>query len=618
MVTAALWGAGLSFSAADIPRTGFELREGSGHTTHEEELDFLEAVAASPRVSLTIIGESLENRPIHLARVSHPAPPSDDKIAAGRSILIIGVQHGNEPAGREMALSLLRDLAFTDDPELLEQLGHTTILFIPTANPDGRVANIRGNAARMDLNRDHFALVSPEARAMAAVFRDFTPDIIVDAHEGPSQPNNPNTIPRLALSWPRNLNVHPDIRRLSQELVENHVFPAIQDAGYNTSLWGSPGDGAGQDRILRNVGGLRQSLVMLIEMFGSTPQARAELQMRTVLEVLRFHRERKEEIAAVLALVRGGDGRGGPVYWGGADWTPPTEDQVLNTPPCGYLLSSLQADLVSVQAELFGLETEIVGEGAVFFPMDQPLGAVIPLLLDARAAHNLVDGLALDDCDNLAAVELPGGVPTSSPSAQFYTDFSEDAPGEAPADWSQVWHSSRWEVVDSPRLLRHTVEGSNSRRALVWDEPGIVSGDVEVRTAVRFLSAATFFQLPILISGEAGSENAYYLDVRRSDGELRLNRYLNGAFTTLARASFKAEVGKWYHLRFRREGAELLARVWLEGEPEPEQWQIRHQDTSLLVGAVGVAGFNEGSVNDWAFFSVGTGGESAPEKLIGR
>lgn len=303
---------------------------------------------------------------------------------------------------------------------------------------------------------------------------------------------------------------------------------------------------------------------------------------------------------------------------GGADWTPPTEDQVLNTPPCGYLLNSLQAELVSVQAELFGLETKPVGEGAVFFPMDQPLGAVIPLLLDARAAHNLVDGLALDDCENLAAVELPGGAPTSSASAQFYIDFSEDAPGEAPADWSQVWHSSRWEVVDSPRLLRHTVEGSNSRRALVWDEPGIVSGDVEVRTAVRFLSAATFFQLPILISGEAGSENAYYLDVRRSDGMLRLNRYLNGAFTTLARASFKAEVGKWYHLRFRREGAELLARVWLEGEPEPEQWQIRHQDTSLLTGAVGVAGFHEGSVNDWAFFSVGTGGESAPEKLIGR
>ncbi len=616
MVCGAVWAAGSATLAADPPQTGFEERGGDGHTTHEEELAFLEAVAAaSPRVALTVIGESLENRPIHLARVGHPAPPADAEIAAGRSILIIGGQHGNEPAGREMALTLLRDLAFTDDPELTAQLAGTTVLFIPTANPDGRVADTRGNAGRVDPNRDHLALSTPEARAMGMVFRDFTPDIIVDAHEGPSTPNNPDQIPRLELSWPRNLNVHPEIRQLSEELVEDHVFPAIRKVGYTARVYGSPGGaGGGDERILRNVTGLRHSIGMLIETFGSTPQARAELQVLTVLEVLRFHRERTEEIAAVLATVRGGDGIGGPVYWGGADWDPPSGDQILDTPPCGYLLNPLQADLVSVQADLFPLESETVGEGSVYFPMEQSLHSVIPLLLDPRAAHNRVEGLALDDCEDPGAQEPPGGPPPSSPPAQFFTDFSADAPGGPPAGWSEVWRPSQWTVVAEPRVLRHTVEGGSSRRALAWDLPEVVSGDVEVRTSVRFLSSNTYFQLPILMSGEAGSENAYYIDARRDTGTVRLNRYLNGAFTTLTSAPLEAEESTWYHLRFRREGAALRLRIWEDGEAEPSQWQINHQDTSHMTGAVGFAGFQGNSINDWAFLGVGTGGEMAPDE----
>ena len=45
----------------------------------------------------------------------------DEDIANGRNILITGSMHGSEPAGREMALKFMRDLAFTDDRSGLDR-----------------------------------------------------------------------------------------------------------------------------------------------------------------------------------------------------------------------------------------------------------------------------------------------------------------------------------------------------------------------------------------------------------------------------------------------------------------------------------------------------------------
>ena len=95
--------------ADPIPLTGFEDRGGVGFTTHAEELSFLADVEAqSARVRISLAGTSVEGRPIHLVRVAHPQPPSDEAIATGQAVLIVGSQHGNEPAGREAALQSLR------------------------------------------------------------------------------------------------------------------------------------------------------------------------------------------------------------------------------------------------------------------------------------------------------------------------------------------------------------------------------------------------------------------------------------------------------------------------------------------------------------------------------
>ncbi len=605
---------------AELPKTGFELSEGEIHTTHEEELAFLQAVADhAPRMTFSHLTDSVQGRPVHLVRVGYPSPPSDEAVADGDSILVIGGQHGNEPAGREMALILLRDLAFTDDPVLIDQLSTTTVLFIPTANPDGRVADTRGNGTGVDLNRDHLALATPEGRAMASVLRDFTPRITIDAHEGPSTPNNPDETPRLELSWPRHLNVDESIRELSREMVEDHIFPPVREAGYTARVYGSPGGaGGGDERILRNMIGLRNGVGMLIETFNATPAARVDLQLLTVHEVLRFHRERGDEVATTITgardrLIEAGATASRPVYLSGADWDDPSEVDMIDPAPCGYLLNTAQADMISRQAEYFPLELEPVSEQGVYLSMAHPLMTVIPLLLDERASYNMVEGKPLDDCSDPAALEPPDLPPPPTAPARFFADFSGHEPDEPPAGWSMTWTESQWEVTDEPKVLRHTVDTSGGRRALVWDETGTVSGDVEVRTKVRFQSANTLFQLPLHVSGEAGSENAYYIDVRVDQSNIRINRYLDGSFSTLGSSPYVADQDTWYHVRFRREGTSLMAKIWEDGEDEPEDWNVTLQDNSHHAGAVGFAGFQSNSVNDWAFLGVGTGGETAPD-----
>jgi hypothetical protein len=609
----------------DPPVTAFEEREGTSWTTHDEELAFLaEVVAASGRAEMSAIGTSIEGRPLHLVRVAHPTPPTDAQIAGGRSILVIGAQHGNEPAGREMALQLLRDLAFTSDPELVELLGTTTLLFIPTANPDGREADSRTNAHGVDTNRDHLRLLTPEARAMARVLRDFTPDIVVDTHERPGGTN-----PEMELLWPRNLNIHGPVRDLSREMVEDYLFPDLAGAGRTRGLYGpSPGPpGDDNEHILRNATGLRHSLGLLTESAGQRPPAdRVAVQMETMHSVLRFYRERASEIGHAVGTAPGAKALAGgqrePFFLRGADNDPPDPVDTLDPAPCGYLLHAEQAGLLARQVELLPLRTETVSATGVFLPMDQPLMTFVPLLVDARARGALVGAFPLTsdtECADPGSVEPPEPPPSTGP-AQHQTDFSGATTGEPPLGWSVEWRDSDWQVVGTPPVLRHVVDAAGGRRALAWSVPGdggLVHGDVEVFGVVRVEAPMpqTRFQLAVHLSGEAGSESAFYLDTR-SDGTVRLNRYQSGTFGTLSSASlpFAVEAGAWYRVVLRYRGHTLSGKVWPDGSAEPEGWQVETTSTLFGNGRIGLAHFSPGAVNEWAWVSVGTGGEPAPRR----
>ena len=116
----------ITAAAVDTLLTGFELRgEGDGEswTTEAEELAFLEAVsAASPRVEFDVLGQSTLGRDIHLVRVGGDTPAARSELADANTAMIACTQHGNEEAPREACLKTIRDLAFTEDPELVEYL----------------------------------------------------------------------------------------------------------------------------------------------------------------------------------------------------------------------------------------------------------------------------------------------------------------------------------------------------------------------------------------------------------------------------------------------------------------------------------------------------------------
>lgn len=392
-------------TSQELPETGFENRDGDGWTTLDEEHDFLNEVSSmSERVSYSQVGTSVEGRPIYMARMGFPKAPTDEEIEAGRSILIEGTPHGNEPAGREMVLKLMRDLAFSDDPETLDLLSNTTILFIPTPNPDGRYANQRTNVDGIDVNRDHLNLETPEGRTEEKIINKFHPEIIVDAHERPSAVGNPD----VEVLWPTNLNVDEQLRELNMDMIQNYVQPDIEKADFTTGLYGkAPSSGSGSERILRNMTGLRHSLGILVETPGKAdPKRRVQMHMSAAESVLRFYQERSDDVGEVVTEAPKRSTEAGanqdPFYLGGTyGWDqskyPPT---ILDPAPCGYLITASQAEKIDTNIRLFSIKTEKVDENGVLVPMNQPMRTIVPLLLDEKADYNMVHGIPLFDCAN--------------------------------------------------------------------------------------------------------------------------------------------------------------------------------------------------------------------------
>lgn len=153
-------------------------------TSQESMMAFIAGLAAqTPALRVVELGKSQEGRAIPLlvfARgpLSHPV-----EIARNGkpTVLVIGQQHGNEPAGGEAALAFAAALAH--DAAAAALLDRINVLIVPRANPDGAFHFVRGLVDGDDVNRDHLLLASPEGQALGRVFAQYQPEVVLDCHE---------------------------------------------------------------------------------------------------------------------------------------------------------------------------------------------------------------------------------------------------------------------------------------------------------------------------------------------------------------------------------------------------------------------------------------------------
>ncbi len=141
--------------------------------SYEEMAVFLDEIADNPLVTVTVEGKTVQDRSLFLVRLQHPETRPEWKI------LFFAQQHGNEPAGKDALLILIKKIVA--DPSLLPP--GVGLWILPMVNPDGAEAGTRRNGNDADLNRDHQILMQPETRTLHRVYRRVMPHVSVDCHE---------------------------------------------------------------------------------------------------------------------------------------------------------------------------------------------------------------------------------------------------------------------------------------------------------------------------------------------------------------------------------------------------------------------------------------------------
>jgi Zinc carboxypeptidase len=251
--------------------------------TSQAELEsFVNDLPARSRdLRVRIAGYSQEHRAIPLLIFARPAASSGADVQKNGkpTVLIIGQQHGNEPAGSEAALALAAQLSSSPRAAILDRVN---VLIVPRANPDGAYHFVRGLQNGADVNRDHLLQSTVEGRALGLVSVEYQPDVVLDCHEFGVKTRWLEKFGGLQrhdalIQYATVSNVPPALTDIAEIRFRQPLIDALRAAGL-TQSWYYASSYDMNDKVVsmggvvpdtgRNIAGLRNAISFLIETRG--------------------------------------------------------------------------------------------------------------------------------------------------------------------------------------------------------------------------------------------------------------------------------------------------------------------------------------------------------------
>lgn len=166
-------------------------------------------------------------------------------------------------------------------------------------------------------------------------------------------------------------------------------------------------------------------------------------------------------------------------------------------------------------------------------------------------------------------------------------------------------------------ILRWAPPGTLSY-ALTWNRAGSTAAQ-EVLVKLKMTSDSMHPQAVLLRSNNHATPASYaaYLFQPRQRNRVRLSRIdgLGSANAYIADGSAitTLEAGDYAWLRARVSGTTLNARIWKDGDSEPDAWQLTTTDATLADGALGyLVQASAFSARDCDYFSYALDGDTAP------
>ncbi len=406
---------------ASLPgTTPFEAGNGNQSSSWDDCIAFHQALAKRfPEwLRFDLIGTTENGTPIHAGVFSADGDFDPVRVrAAGRPVVLNnnGI-HPGEPEGIDVCMALVRDLCH--DPQARAALGRTVLVYVPVYNVDGarnrgdgsRVNQLgpeafgfRGNARHLDLNRDFIKADSRNARAFAALFALWDPDVLFDTHtsNGADYQDTMTLIP----TQPDKLG--GELGPFLRERMVPALHAAMQASGwpmcpYVDTVAETPDDGIADfldlPRFSTGYAALRQTIGFMPESHMLKPFADRVRAMRALLDALlafvaqagpALHALRMRDRAAFASAGR--EGRAQPLNW--------TLDRTRSTPLRfrGYAARHAPSRLGDYQRLWYDRSAPYV-KTIAHYDRYLPADAVVPPLayLVPQAWHEVLERLRLN------------------------------------------------------------------------------------------------------------------------------------------------------------------------------------------------------------------------------